>query len=188
MRRVIEKLQRAQTCKWVVWQLKIFLSALVNFGNQTCQCLFPISNVSHMSSGFMFCIKKHLVVIGKEICRPFCSVDQQGETLQVSKDMMTTAMSAGLIFFQPCLWKQKKKKTKPKPTPTYFSFFLNIQTGPNIDILFINLIVTKTVHYKQYRNKLKGMCHTSWLIFYTQFKNTAYSLIVHSYCVDRVHH
>lgn len=121
--------------------------------------------------------------MGKVIYRPFCFEVQQ-EMLQVSKDMMTTAMLEGLIF--PAMFMKEKKN--PKPTPTYLSFFLNIQTGSNIDILFINLIVTKTVHYKQYRNKLKGMCHTSWLIFYMQFKNTAYSLIVHSYCVDRVHH
>lgn len=94
--------------------------------------------------------------------------------LQVSKDMMTTAMSAGLIF-SPAVFMKPKNPTKTNPD--ILSFFLNIQTGPNTDILFINLIVTKTVHYKQYRNKLKGMCHTSWLIFYMQFKNTAYSLI-----------
>lgn len=53
--------------------------------------------------------------MGKDICRPLCYVVQQ-EMLQVSKDMMTTVMSAGLIFFQPCLWKQKKKnKTKTNP-------------------------------------------------------------------------
>lgn len=105
--------------------------------------------------------------------------------LQVSKDMMTTKCQQVYIqFFSSCVYESQKKKKKAN----IFQFLLNIQTGPNIDILFINLIVTKTVHYKQYRNKLKGMCHTSWLIFYMQFKNTAYSLIVHSYCVDRVHH
>ena len=97
-------------------------------------------------------------------------------------------------FFSGIFMKAKKKepkkpkKKKKKNNPHIVFFIFNIQTGPNIDILFINLIVTKTVHYKQYRNKLKGMCHTSWLIFYMQFKNTAYSLIVHSYCVDRIHH
>lgn len=125
---------------------------------------------------------------GERYLRLFRYVVQQ-EMSQMSKDMMTTAISAGLICFPAMFMKEKTKQNqKTNPTLTYFSFFLNIQTGPNIDILFINLIVTKTVHYKQYRNKLKGMCHTSWLIFYMQFKNTAYSLIVHSYCVDRLHH
>lgn len=88
--------------------------------------------------------------------------------------------------FSPAVFMREKNPTKSKTNPDIICFFLNIQTGPNTDILFINLIVTKTVHYKQYRNKLKGMCHTSWLIFYMHFKNTAYSLIVHSYCVEYI--
>jgi len=69
----------------------------------------------------MFCIlknPKHLVVMRKDICRPFCYVVQQ-EVLQVSKDMMTTDMSAGLFFFPAVFMKAKKKQKQNQNQPQH---------------------------------------------------------------------
>lgn len=57
--------------------------------------------------------------MGKVIYRPFCFGVQQ-EMLQVSKDMMTTAMLAGLIF--PAMFMKEKKKSKTNPNIFKFLF------------------------------------------------------------------
>lgn len=47
-------------------------------------------------------------------------------------------------------------------------FLMGVLTGLSIDNVLFSHVVTKTVHYKQYRNKQKRLCHTPWTVTYMQ--------------------
>lgn len=110
-RRVIKKLQRAQTCNWVVWQLTIFLDALVTFGDQTCQLLFPISDLNNVLSEFVLYIKKKIIS---------CNWERDLYVMWINKEKCCKCqriwwpqnVSRYIYFFQLCLWKPKKKKSQ----------------------------------------------------------------------------
>lgn len=116
-RRVMGKLQRAHTCRWMVWQLKIFLIALLACLISRTEHLFPYP------SPRLYLIQIHilhfktlkLVVLGKDACRLFLSRSWTRNVASV-KGYDDHSNVSRFKFVFPAVFMKEKKNQNNKET------------------------------------------------------------------------